>query len=75
MSRTGYVRTWIVFPSTVWGIVDNTFVEQGLQKSYSFQVPRRIKMALKLGKAIYVGEGKNVWPHIHIDEGAEAVVL
>ena len=26
-----------------------------------------------MGKAVYVGEGKNVWPHVHIDEGEEAV--
>ena len=30
-----------------------------------------IKFAIQLGKAVYVGEGKNVWPHVYIDEGAE----
>ena len=69
------MRTWIVFPSTVWGLADNTFVKQGLQKPYSLQVPRRIKMAIKLGKAVYVGEGKNVWAHVHIDEGVKVAIL
>ena len=33
------------------------------------------KFAIQLGKAVYVGEGKNIWPHVYIDEGAEAVIL
>ena len=69
------MRTWIVYPSTIWGLADNTFVRQGLQKPDSIQVPSRIKLAVKLGKAVYVGEGKNVWPHVHIDEGMKVVIL
>ena len=71
MSHTGYAKTWIVFPSTIWGLVDTVFVKEGLQKPDSQQIPDRIKLAVKLGKAVYVGEGKNIWPHVHIDEGAE----
>lgn len=73
MSYTGYARTWIVFPSTIWGLSDTVFVKEGLQKPDSVQVPGRIKLAVKLGKAVYVGAGLNVWPHVEIDEGTEAV--
>jgi len=64
----GYARTWIVLPSTIWGIVDTIFVKQGLQKPNSQQIPNFIGLAVGLGKAVYAGEGKNVWPHVHVDE-------
>jgi len=67
-AEEGYVRTWIVLPSTIWSLVDNVFVREGLQKPDSQQIPNRIKLAVKLGKAVYTGEGKNVWPHVHIEE-------
>jgi len=67
-AEEGYTRTWIVLPSTIWGLADNIFVREGLQKPDSQQIPNRIRLAIKLGKAVYVGEGKNVWPHIHIEE-------
>ena len=69
----GYARTWIVLPSTIWGLADNIFVKEGLQNPQSQQVPGMIKLAVNLGKAVYVGEGENVWPHVHTDEGAQAV--
>jgi len=69
----GYVRTWIVLPSTIWGLADNIFVTEGLQNPQSQQVPGMIKLAVNLGKAVYVGEGENIWPHIHIDEGAQTM--
>jgi len=67
-AEEGYARTWIVFPSTIWGLADNVFVKEGLQKPESQQIPSRISLAVKLGRAVYVGEGKNIWPHVHIDE-------
>jgi len=67
-AEEGYARTWIVCPSTIWGIVDTVFVKEGLQKPESVQVPGIIELDVKLGKAVYVGEGLNVWPHVPIDE-------
>lgn len=71
--HVGYARTWIVLPSTIWGLADNVFVKEGLQNPQSQQIPGMIKLAISLGKAVYVGEGKNIWPHVHIDEGAKFV--
>jgi len=68
-AEEGYAKTWIVFPSTIWGIADTIFVKEGLQRPNSVQIPDRIKLAVKLSKAVYIGEGKNIWPHVYIDEG------
>jgi len=64
----GYARTWIIYPPTIWGLADNIFVKEGLQKPDSQQIPAIIGLAAKLGKAAYVGEGQNIWPHVRIDE-------
>ena len=64
----------IILPALIWGRADNIFVKQGLQNSSSVQIPSMIKLAIKLDKAAYVGEGKNFWPHVHVDEGEEAVI-
>lgn len=67
-AEEGYVKTWLVFPSTIWGIADSIFVKEGLQKPNSVQIPGRIELAVKLGRAVYVGKGQNLWSHVHIDE-------
>jgi nucleoside-diphosphate-sugar epimerase len=67
-AEEGYARTWIVLPALIWGIADTVFVKQGLQNANSIQIPGMTKFAIQLGKAVYVGEGKNVWPHVYIDE-------
>jgi hypothetical protein len=58
----------------IWGLADTVFVKQGLQKANSILIPRIAQFAIKLGKAAYVGEGRNLWSHVHIDEGAEGVI-
>ena len=65
------MKTWIIFPSVIWGLADTIFVKEGLQKPESQLIPNRIKLVVKLGRAVYIGEGKNVLSHVHIDEGAE----
>ena len=51
----------------------NIFAKEGIQNFGSQQVPRvnRIKLDVKLGEAVYVGDEKNAWQRVHIDEGME----
>ena len=41
----------------------------------SIQVPGLIELAQKTGKASYIGKGKNIWSHVHIDDVAELYLL
>lgn len=65
----GYVKTYIVLPSTIYGLASGPLVDAGLQNSHSQQIPTLVKTSLDRGRAGMVGAGKNIWPNVHIDEG------
>ena len=73
-SFLGYARTYIVFPSTVYGIAKNGFTEAGLQNPVSIQVPYLIRAGLDRGQGGVVGLGKNRWPNVHIDDQADLYI-
>lgn len=66
---TGYIKTYIILPSTIYGIATGKLVDIGVQHSHSQQIPGLIKAALARGQAGMVGEGKNIWPHVNIEDG------
>lgn len=66
---TGYARTYVVLPSTVYGIAKTPLVDAGVQNPYSMQIPLLIKAALDRGRAGMVGKGLALKPNVHIDEG------
>ncbi|ETW83553.1 hypothetical protein HETIRDRAFT_380746 [Heterobasidion irregulare TC 32-1] len=66
--KLGYVRTFIILPSTIYGIASGPLVDLGIQNPYSIQVPYTIRASLARGSAAVVGQGLNVWNNVHIDE-------
>jgi nucleoside-diphosphate-sugar epimerase len=64
----GYVRTYIVLPSTIYGLADGPVFKAGLANPISQQVPQLIRGGLGRGRAGTIGKGKNVWPHVHIND-------
>ena len=44
-------------------------VDQGIQNRLSIQVPQLIRASLARGRAGMVGDGKNIWPDVNIDDG------
>jgi nucleoside-diphosphate-sugar epimerase len=73
--KEGYVKAYIILPSTIYGIATGELVDRGIQNPYSQQVPRLIQVALSRGRAGMVGRGKNVWPNVHIDEVADLYIV
>ncbi|KAI0058646.1 NAD-P-binding protein [Artomyces pyxidatus] len=69
--KEGYVRTFIVLPSTIYGLATGTLVDLGISNPHSQQIPGAIKASIDRGQGGMVGEGKNVWPHVHINEQAD----
>ena len=65
----GYVRTYIVLPSTIYGVASNALTEAGVQNPYSIQIPTLIRAAVSRGQAGMVGEGAALWNNVHIDDG------
>ncbi|RDB25574.1 Uncharacterized protein C2A9.02 [Hypsizygus marmoreus] len=73
--KQGYVKTYLVIPSMIYGIASGRLVELGIQNRQSFQIPLLICMSLDRGQGGMVGEGKNLWPNVHIDDVADLYVV
>ncbi|KII89891.1 hypothetical protein PLICRDRAFT_174707 [Plicaturopsis crispa FD-325 SS-3] len=71
----GYVKTYIILPSTIYGIATGPLAEIGFQHPHSIQVPFLIKAAISRGQGGVVGTGANLWPNVHIDEVADLYVV
>ncbi|KAF8656882.1 hypothetical protein AX16_002427 [Volvariella volvacea WC 439] len=69
--QEGYVRTYIVLPSTIYGIAKGKLVDLGIQNPHSLQIPGLIRASLDRGRAGMVGLGKNLWPNVNIEEVGE----
>ncbi|KAG2067904.1 NAD(P)-binding protein [Suillus decipiens] len=66
--QKGYVRTYIVSPSTIYGIANTPLVKLGIQNPYSLQIPSLIKASIDRKQGGVVGKGLNLWPNVHIDD-------
>lgn len=64
----GYVRTYIVLPSTIYGIANTSLVKLGIQNPYSKQIPNLIKASIDRKQGGVVGKGLNLWPNVHISD-------
>lgn len=66
----GYVRGYIVLPSTIYGISKTVFADKGLVNPQSQQVPLLIRISLDRKAPAMVGQGKNLWPDVDIHDCA-----
>ncbi|EGN98930.1 hypothetical protein SERLA73DRAFT_181658 [Serpula lacrymans var. lacrymans S7.3] len=73
--KQGYARTHIVLPSIVYARATGKLVDLGIQNPISILIPRLVRSSLKSGQVSIVGEGKNRWPNIHIDDTASLYIV
>jgi len=73
--KEGYVRTYLILPSTIYGIASGKLVDLGIQNSFSIQIPSLIKASIDRRQAGMVGLGKNRWPNVHIDDVADLYIV
>ncbi|RPD82721.1 NAD-P-binding protein [Lentinus tigrinus ALCF2SS1-7] len=71
----GYARTYIVLPSTIYGIAKHALTEAGVSNPQSIQIPTLIKASLARKQAGVVGKGKALWPDVHIDDIADLYIV
>jgi len=71
----GYVKSYIILPSTIYGLATGKLVDIGVQNRHSVQIPFLINASLARGQAGMVGEGKNVWPNVNIEETADLYII
>lgn len=71
----GYIKSYIILPSTVWGIARNPLVDAGIINPYSQQIPALVRAALARGRVGMVGKGLARWPDVDIEEGMRLIHL
>lgn len=66
----GYVKTYIVLPSVIYGVPRGILAERGIQNPHSILIPLLVRPALARGRGGMVGRGQNTWPAVDIEEGS-----
>ncbi|VDC02517.1 unnamed protein product [Peniophora sp. CBMAI 1063] len=69
--KDGYIRTYIILPSTVWGLLRGPLADAGIGHRHSQPMPALIMASIACGQGGVVGKGLNVWSHIEVHELAE----
>ncbi|KAF9469323.1 NAD-binding protein [Collybia nuda] len=71
----GYVRSYIIIPSTVWGLATGPLVDLGVQNPISMQIPVLIDASVDRGQGGMVGAGKNLWGNVNIEDIADLYII
>ncbi|VDC02363.1 unnamed protein product [Peniophora sp. CBMAI 1063] len=64
----GYIRSYIVYPSVVYGALRGPLVVTGIAHPYSIAIPMAIKLSIQRGQGAQVGLSVNRWSGVHIDD-------
>ncbi|CAL1699088.1 unnamed protein product [Somion occarium] len=73
--KQGYLKSYIILPSTIYGIAKTRLVEAGIQNPYSIQIPAIIKASLARKQAGVVGKGVPFWPDVSIEDIADLYIV
>ena len=73
----GFVRTYIVLPTLIYGIAapTNPLVSSQIMHEQSVAVPSLIKAALDRGRPGMIGKGLSYWSNVHIDDQADFFII
>ncbi|KAI0833292.1 NAD-P-binding protein [Trametes gibbosa] len=71
LTVVGYVKTYIVLPSTIYGLASGPLVDAGIANPRSQQIPALIRASLDRRQAGMVGAGVNIHPNVHIDDASQ----
>jgi len=71
--KAGHLKSHIILPSTIYGISSakkllSSDSKEPLFNVHSDQMPKAVNMALDRGQPGHYGEGKCIWPHVHIED-------
>ncbi|PFH53083.1 hypothetical protein AMATHDRAFT_84076 [Amanita thiersii Skay4041] len=73
--RQGYLKLYLVYPVTIYGIADHALAKAGIANPHSIQIPALIQASLSRGQAGMVGLGRNIWHNVHIDDIADLYIV
>ncbi|TXT07483.1 hypothetical protein VHUM_03203 [Vanrija humicola] len=73
--RAGYVYTYIIIPSTIYGISKTVFSDKGLANPQSQQIPHITRFGIERGVPAQFGQGLNLWPNVEVHDLADLYAL
>lgn len=73
--KEGYIKSYIVLPSTIWGIAQGRLVDLGISNNRSMQIPGLVRASLDRKQGGMVGLGKNLWPNVNIEEQGDLFII
>ncbi|KAJ7052607.1 hypothetical protein C8F01DRAFT_572643 [Mycena amicta] len=68
------LKSYIILPSTIYGLASGPLVDNGIQNPRSQQIPRLVDVSLRRGQGGMVGKGRNYWGNVHVDDVAELFI-
>ncbi|KAF7326195.1 NmrA domain-containing protein [Mycena kentingensis (nom. inval.)] len=71
----GYIRSYIVLPSTVFGIAKTPLVDAGIQNPHTTLLTHFVPPAIARGQGGFIGEGNNIWGNVEVHELADLFLL
>ncbi|KAJ7330826.1 NAD-binding protein [Mycena albidolilacea] len=71
----GYIKSYIIIPTTIYGVAIGPLVESGIQKPQTTVLPPLIAASLDRGQAGMVGDGKNVWQNVELRDVADLYIV
>ncbi|KAJ6494346.1 hypothetical protein C8R45DRAFT_1061999 [Mycena sanguinolenta] len=71
----GYIKTYIIMPTTVWGIPTGPLMDAGIQKWQNGILNFLVPASVARGQGGMVGEGRNVWSNVEVNELADLYLL
>ncbi|TFY71385.1 hypothetical protein EVG20_g1597 [Dentipellis fragilis] len=73
--KAGYARTYIILPGVVYGLASGKLVDAGIMNRRSMLGPLLVKAGLSRGQGGVIGEGKNLWPAVEVNETADLFLV
>lgn len=73
--KEGYLLSYIIIPSTIYGIASHVFADRGLANPQSQQIPNLTRWSLDRRAGAVIGRGANLWPNVHIHDTGDLFAL
>ncbi|KAF8552970.1 NAD(P)-binding protein [Imleria badia] len=73
--KEGYLKAYLVCPSTIFGLPSGKLLDLGVQNTRSIQIPMAIACSIGRKRAGFVGKGLNVWPAVHVEDTTDVYTI
>lgn len=59
--EAGHIKSYIILPSTIYGLNQSLIAEKGVGNPFSIQIPALIRVSISRKRPGMIGDGLNIW--------------